>query len=137
MDAVKADRARGDTMTDPSAEFFKELQQQGHMPLLKKVSGTLRFEVVNGKHSTRWFITIKRGDVTVSRQGGKADCIVKGDRSVIDGIWTGAVNPMAAVLRGEISVEGDTELLVLFQRLLPGPGASSHPRAAELSGAQS
>src|SRR3954465_6232491 len=71
MDAVKADRARGDTMTDPSAEFFEELQRQGHVPLLKKVSGTLRFEVVNGKRSARWFITIKKGDVTVSRRSGQ------------------------------------------------------------------
>ena len=124
-------------MTDPSAEFFEELQQQGHVPLLKKVSGTLRFEVVNGKRSARWFITIKKGDVTVSRQGGQADCVVRGDRAVIDGIWSGEVNPMAAVLRGEISVDGDSELLVLFQRLLPGPATSSHPRAAELAGTQS
>ena len=33
---------------------------------------------------------------------------------------------MAALLRGEVNVEGDIDLLVLFQRLLPGP-----PRRAE------
>ena len=40
---------------------------------------------------------------------------------------------MAAVLRGEIAVEGDRELMVVFQRLLPGPPTSSHPRAAALA----
>ena len=33
------------------------------------------------------------------------------------------------MLRGEIGVEGDRELLVLFQRLLPGPATSSHRRS--------
>jgi hypothetical protein len=30
------------------------------------------------------------------------------------------MNAFAAVLRGEVTVEGDPRLLVLFQRLLPG-----------------
>jgi hypothetical protein len=33
----------------------------------------------------------------------------------------GKVNAFAAALRGAIAVEGDPRLLVLFQRLLPGP----------------
>ena len=120
-------------MTDPSAEFFERLQQQGHVPLMRNASGTLRFDVVNGKRSARWFIKIEKGDVTVSRQGGHADCVVRGDKAVIDGIWSGEVNPMAAVLRGEITVEGDPELMVVFQRVLPGPATSSHPRAGALA----
>jgi hypothetical protein len=33
----------------------------------------------------------------------------------------GRVNAFAAVLRGTVTVEGDPTLLVLLQRLLPGP----------------
>jgi putative sterol carrier protein len=33
----------------------------------------------------------------------------------------GKVNAFAAVLRGAIKIEGDPRLLVLFQRLFPGP----------------
>ena len=34
---------------------------------------------------------------------------------------------MAALLRGALAIEGDAELLVLFQRLFPGPPASARP----------
>jgi putative sterol carrier protein len=33
----------------------------------------------------------------------------------------GKVNAMAAVLRGEVSLEGDLGLVISFQRLFPGP----------------
>ena len=38
------------------------------------------------------------------------------------------VNAMAALLRGAMGVEGDVELLVLFQRLFPGPPRSRSRR---------
>ncbi len=41
------------------------------------------------------------------------------DKTVFDGIASGEVNPVAAVLRGSMGMEGDRELLVLFQRLFP------------------
>jgi hypothetical protein len=34
---------------------------------------------------------------------------------------------MAAVLRGLIAIEGDIELLMLFQRLFPGPPGRRTP----------
>lgn len=108
-------------MADPSAEFFEGLQRQGHVPLMEKVNGTLRFDVVDGKRATHWFVTFKRGDVNVSRKGDAADCTVKADKQLVDGIMSGKVNAFAATLRGEIQIGGDPELMVLFQRLLPGP----------------
>jgi putative sterol carrier protein len=122
-------------MTDPTEEFFEELERQGHLPLMKKTSGTLRFDVVDGTRTNSWFVAIKKGDVTVSRQGDAADCVVRGDKALVDGIWSGDVNPMTAVLRGEMHVEGDRELMVLFQRLLPGPAGFS--RTAVHAGSRS
>jgi ubiquinone biosynthesis protein UbiJ len=122
-------------MTDPTAEFFDGLRGQGYQPLLQKVNGTLRFDVVDGKRTARWFLTVKKGDVKVSRQGSAADCIVRGDKALVDGILSGKVNAFAATLRGELDIEGDLELMVLFQRLLPGPAASQ--RASELAGSRS
>jgi predicted lipid carrier protein YhbT len=124
-------------MTDPTAEFFNELQRQGHLPLMEKVSGTLRFDSLEGKDTSQWFVTIKKGDVTVSRQGGRTDCVIRGDKALVDGMWSGEVNPMAAVLRGELDIEGDIELMVLFQRILPGPAASRSSRTAEPVGSRS
>jgi putative sterol carrier protein len=111
-------------MGDATAKFFDDLDARDHEPLLATVSGTLRFELTNGRGAKPWLVGVKRGDVTVSRQNADADCVVRADGKVFDGILTGNVNAMAAMLRGEVSVEGDPELMVSFQRLLPGPPGS-------------
>jgi putative sterol carrier protein len=120
-------------MTDPTAEFFDALQRQGTIPLMEKVDGTLRFDVVDGDSSEHWFVTVDGGKVALSRENSAADCVVRADRRLIEGVWEGEVNAFAAVLRGEIEVEGDTELMVLFQRLLPGPGATAATPAGSRS----
>lgn len=108
-------------MTDSTAEFFQELGRRGHEPLLEKGTGTIRFDLVDGKRSDRWLVTLDRGDVSVSRKNVAADCVVGADRALFDAMASGDVNGMAAYLRGELTLEGDPELLVLFQRVLPGP----------------
>ena len=42
-------------------------------------------------------------------------------KSLFDGIATGQQNAMAAVLRGEVGIDGDRTLLVRFQKLFPSP----------------
>jgi putative sterol carrier protein len=106
---------------DPTTEFFHELGSRGHEPLLEKATGTIRFELANGRRKARWLVTVKKGDVTVSHRNTKADCVIRADKKLFDSISSGEENAMAAVLRGEIAVEGSRELLVFFQRLFPGP----------------
>jgi putative sterol carrier protein len=116
-------------MADATTEFFQDLGVRGHEPQLEKATGTMRFDLSNGKR-TRWLVTIEKGDVTVSQKSSRADCVAYADREVFDGIVKGEVNAMAAVLRGAMHFEGDPELLVLFQRLFPGPpGATGRPPA--------
>jgi SCP-2 sterol transfer family len=116
-------------MTDPTAEFFDELGRRGHDPLLENATGTLRFDVADGKRIARWFVTIRKGDVTVSRENRGADSVVRVDRALFDRAVKGKANAMAALLRGAIRIEGEPELLVLFQRLFPGPPRSrNRPR---------
>jgi len=111
-------------MADPTAEFFEKLEQRAHEPLLQRVKGTLRFDVVDGKRTARWFVTVDKGKAKVARQGSSADCVVRADKRLLAGILSGKVNAFAATLRGEVQVDGDRELMVLFQRLLPGPAGS-------------
>ena len=106
-------------MADETATFFEELGRRGHEPLLAKATGTVRFDLVDKGRTGRWKVAIKKGDLSVSRTNGQADCVVRADKSVFDGLVRGEVNAMAAVLRGTIGVEGDPELIVLFQRLFP------------------
>ena len=97
-------------------EFFEELGGRGHEPLLERASGAIRFELTNGKR-TVWLVTVEKGDVTVTRRNARADCVVRAPKKLFDGVVKGRVNAMAALLRGEVQVEGNPELLVQFQRL--------------------
>jgi len=107
-------------MADSTAEFFDELGRRGHEPLLEKATGTVRFDLDAGKQTERWFVTVSKGDLAVSRKNVRADCVVSTDRALFDGVASGKTNAMAALLRGAMAVEGDVRLLVAFQRLFPG-----------------
>jgi putative sterol carrier protein len=115
-------------MTDATAKFFDALVERGHEPLLEKAKGTVRFDLKDGKKTDRWLVTILKGDIAVSRHHRRADSVVSADKALFDGIASGRTNAMAALLRGAVSVEGDTRLLVLFQRLYPGPPRSRKRR---------
>jgi putative sterol carrier protein len=103
-------------------DFLDELSRRGHEPLLETTTGTIRLELLeDGKPSERWLVSIDKGDVDVSHRSGKADCTVRAPEELLDGMASGEVNPLAAVLRGQVFVDGETRILVRFQRLYPSP----------------
>ena len=116
-------------MTTASEEFFEQLNERGYEPLLAKTSGTLCVELVDGEQSDKYYITITKGAVSVSRETADVHCEVCCPMPLFERVVKGDVNSMAAVLRGDMTVDGDPGILLLFQRLLPGPANSSHPRA--------
>src|SRR5215208_612333 len=114
-------------MTDLTAEFFDDLAQRGKEPLLRNASGTMRFDIANGKKTETWFVTIDKGDLTVSRSGGAADSTLVAGKAVFDRLASGKASAVAEVLRGTLTIEGDWRLLVLFRRILPGPSTAKPP----------
>ncbi len=109
---------------DPTATFFEALAKRGHEPILASTSGTLRLELRNGRRTDYWYVAIEKGDVTVSQASAEADAVVRCDKALFDGMVTGKVNAMAAMLRGVILPEGDLSLVMSFERLFPGPPKS-------------
>lgn len=107
--------------TTAAAEFFEGLAARGHEPLLEKATGTMRFDIRNGRRTETWVLSVRKGDLSVSRKQAAADIVVRAEAPLLERIVRGKANAMAAVLRGEVVVEGHPELLVLFQRLLPRP----------------
>jgi putative sterol carrier protein len=115
-------------MTDATAEFFAQLGERGREPLVKNATGTLRVELAHGKRTERWLVALDKGEITVSRRNAAADSVVRTTKALFDRMVTGEANAMAATLRGEIDGEGDLALILLFQRLLPGPPAKRRKR---------
>jgi putative sterol carrier protein len=107
-------------MTDLTAEFFDDLAQRGHEPLLGNASGTMRFDIADGKRTETWSVKIDKGDLSVSRSGGAADSTLAASKAVFDRLASGKASAVAEVLRGTLTIEGDWRLLVLFRRILPG-----------------
>lgn len=119
-------------MSGEIARFFEVIDAREHEPLLAHVRGTIHFEFVDTEAAEHWLVSVDRGRVDVRRgPGDDVDCVVRGDRRLFDQIVTGRANAMAAMLRGEIMCEGDAELLLHFERLMPGPpdGGEARPLA--------
>ncbi|GII22863.1 SCP2 sterol-binding domain-containing protein [Planosporangium mesophilum] len=116
-------------MTSPTEEFFDDLVQRTHIPLLKRANGTIRFDLMQGACSEHWLLSISDGDVSVSRDMTEADCYLRADRELFDRIAVGDDYVLSALLRGVLAADGDLELVVLIERLLPGPQGLGQRRA--------
>jgi hypothetical protein len=117
-------------MTDAASEFFERLRGEP-VTLPTRATGVMRVEIADGKRTESWLVKVDKGKVEVSRGKGKADSVLRGDRALFDGMAAGEVNAFAATLRGAVAIEGDPRLLVLFQRLLPGPPARGSGKRAK------
>jgi len=116
---------------DPTARFFDELGSRGHEPLLRKATGTARLEIVDGRRTRRWFVSVNKGDVSVSRSSdGSPTCVIRVEKPLFDKIAAGKENAVAAVLRGDLAIAGDWRFLVWLQRLFPGPRTRKRTTAA-------
>jgi ubiquinone biosynthesis protein UbiJ len=98
-------------------------------PLLANTSGTLLFEV-RDRDETAWaLVSVDKGRVGVEAVAGtrEADATIRAELPLLEEIAQGRANAMAAILRGELRVEGDAELLMDFQRIFPGPDDPRRP----------
>ena len=119
-----AGKTKRKSAQDPTRAFFDDLAVREHEPFLKDASGTLRFDLVDGRRVEHWYVAVDHGDVTVSHEQVAADTVLRIDRSVFDRIASGGMNAMAAALRGVLVPEGNLSLFMVFQRLFPGPPRS-------------
>jgi hypothetical protein len=116
-------------MTDELEEFTEQLGDRGHLSLLERRSGTVLVELEGGGRSERWYVNVKRGDLSLSKsltEGSSGpDCVLRTKASTFQAIRTGQLNLMPALLRSLISIEGDISLVVALQGLFrPSVGAA-------------
>ncbi len=128
---------RTQSKPDPATTFFEDLNSKGHELLLHHASGSLRLDLQDGDAIEHWYLTMDKGDVSVSHRKVKADVTIRMDRKLFEGMARGAVNLTTCFLRGLLEVEGNLGLLGDFDRLIPGPKASRNSflkRQEELAG---
>jgi len=113
---------------DAVAAFFDDLSSRGHEPSLRKLSGTLRFDLGTGKTTERWLVTIRKGDLAVSRRNGAADSIIRAQKALFERAARGETNLFSAMLRGEVVLTGDYRLMVAVRPLFRERLASRQTR---------
>jgi putative sterol carrier protein len=125
---------KGLSMTDATAEFFDELGRHGHEPMLKRLSATLRWDIVDGDQTEHRLVRIDHGDIRVTMSEAPADCVIIAERAVCNDVINGRTSALAALLRGAAAVDGDPELMVLAQRLFTRQRAVSAGRSHTAEG---
>ena len=113
--------------TDPTARLFERIRRLGRVDALADVDGRLRFDVHTADRVEQHAIIVHRGQLSVGRELDEADCVVDLDKELLDRMAAGQANAMTALLRGDMMVSGDVRLLVLLERLLPGPAGDHGP----------
>jgi putative sterol carrier protein len=121
----------GVTMTeDVVAAFFEDLGTRGYEPLFRKVSGTVRFDLVSGKATERWLVAIRKGNLAVSRKNVAADTTMRLSRTLFEAVVRGETNLLSALLRGEVVLEGDYRLMIMVRRVFRKRLAVPQPERA-------
>ncbi|MFU8873819.1 SCP2 sterol-binding domain-containing protein [Micromonospora sp. SL4-19] len=101
-----------------------------HPEIPENTAGTVRLDLHDGGSTEHWYLTIDHQDVRVARAAGDADMVVHVDREVFERIATGSPRLVSALLRNDITVQGDVRLLLTLRRLFPGPPGAQDPRGA-------
>jgi len=123
-------------MTDETSEFFDRISQPMPRPSMGGVTATLRIDLDRGKATEHWLVTINKGNISVSNKNVKADAVMHTDKEIFDRLARGEANAMASVLRGLVAIEGDQKLLIIFQRLFPGPPKARAAQSTMTQGAR-
>ena len=109
-------------MIDVTEEFFAGIAGRED-PALRKATGTVRFELSHDDTIEHWLVVVDKGMVRAFRAPEAIECesVIRADKTLFEEIARGEANTTTAMLRGVVSVEGDLELLLLFQRLIGRP----------------
>lgn len=113
-------------MNDTTEAFFARLAERGYEPLLHSVSGTFRWDI---EDAGSWFLVVKNGSLTVSRDTAGADCEIACSKQDFDRMVMGTQNPTTLFMQGKMKITGNLTLGQMFQRLFPDESLSSLEQA--------
>lgn len=91
----------------PSAREIFERNKNMNEPYLKGVHGTFSFDIENAGN---WYVVVDDGKLTITEVKKDADCTIRCDEQEFVDIAEGRKNMLTAVLRGEMTIQGDAAL---------------------------
>ena len=116
---------------DAVTAFFEDLGSRGYDPLLRSVSAAVRFDLVSGKTTERWLLTIQKGNLSVShRNVRRRRRHPAAAGTLFERVASGETTLLPAMLRGEVVLEGDYRLMIMIRRLLRTRLAARRPETA-------
>ncbi|PWR11540.1 sterol-binding protein [Micromonospora acroterricola] len=115
-------------MGTTAARYLQQLDTGRRPDLPAATSGTVRLDARVDGCTDHWYLTIADQHVRVTRSADDADLVVRADTAVLDGLARGETHVATALLRNDLTVRGNVQLLMLLRRIFPGPAGARHPR---------
>lgn len=115
-------------MVTSAGRYLERSVAGRHPDLPETTSGTVRLDISEDGQTEHWYLTLDRQNVEVTRSVENADLVVRADRAVFDRLAAGESHIGSALLRNEVTVQGNLKLLMSLRRIFPGPASARHPR---------
>jgi putative sterol carrier protein len=95
-------------------EFFETLESRVDRGKAAGLTATYRFEIDG---AGTWTVDVDEGSVSVSENGGDADCTISATSETFMKIANRDQNPTAAYMSGKLKVKGDMGQAMKLQKL--------------------
>jgi putative sterol carrier protein len=99
---------------DSPREFFESLESRVDPAKAAGLTANYRFEIDGAGD---WTVDVDNGKVSVSENGGDADCTISTSAETFMKIARGEQNPTAAYMSGKLKVKGDIGQAMKLQKL--------------------
>jgi putative sterol carrier protein len=101
-------------MVESPREFFETLETRVDSGKTGGLTATYRFEIDG---AGTWTVDVDDGKVSVSENGGDADCTISASSETFMKIARREQNPTAAYMSGRLKVKGDMGQAMKLQKL--------------------
>jgi putative sterol carrier protein len=95
-------------------DFFETLESRIDPSKAAGMTASYKFDI-DGAGS--WLVDVDDGKVTVTEDGGDADCTISASSETFMKIANGEQNPTAAYMSGKLKVKGDMGQAMKLQKL--------------------
>ncbi len=101
-------------MPESPREFFETLESRVDSSKAAGMTASYTFDI-DGAGS--WHVDVDDGRITVTEDGGDADCTISTSAETFMKIANGEQNPTAAYMSGKLKVKGDMGQAMKLQKL--------------------